>query len=568
MGNFIKTQTSFANGEVSPNFFANTDVHGLRYMKNFDVVPGGGLQRRPGLKKIAKIMSAARIVPFSVSESENYILVMANNIIRIFSGDTFVQDIISPWASSDLNLLQYAQRFGTMMFVHPDYKPRILSCDNGTFQISEFGFSSSDGGNNFDMPFTRFEDSDKVSITVVHSGDDFHLTTNRDFWTQDNVGGHLSLLGKTWIVTSYIGVRDVIATCNGVFTMPIDPILDWQEATFSPRRGWPCSITFHQNRLVFGGSKSWPGGVWMSHVGAHKNFNPGTGLDDEAICFTLLSGRRQYICTVISSDNLQILTSEGEWAVSNKPLTPSSINIKMHTNIGCIASRYLPPQSMEGKTVFVSKSKQDIRELTLDEFGENYSANNLCALSQHLIQNPIDISYNKKDKKLFVVMSDGNMAVMNYNPGLGISAWGRYATQGEFCAVGTSGDNTFVITKRDSEYFLERFSDAEFTDAETYQYESQANGLPLMTAGHNAKFTRIKKITARLYKSKTLFINNKRAVFPNEIYADGAEGFTGDISMNILGTICDMTESPWQISTSDALPLMVLSITLYGRYQI
>ena len=568
MGNFIKTQTSFANGEVSPNFFANGDLHGLGYMKNFDIIPGGGLKRRAGLKKIAKITSGARIVPFSVSENENYILVMTNNVIKVFSGDTFIQDIFSPWSYSDLNLLQYAQRFGTMIFVHPNYKPRILSCTNGIFQISDFGFSSSDGGDNLDMPFTRFEDSENINITITHSGDDFHLTTNHDFWTQSNVGGHLSLLNKTWIVTSYVGARDVIATCNGVFTMPIDPISDWKEATFSPRRGWPCSITFHQNRLVFGGSKSWPGGVWMSHVGNHKNFNPGTGLDDEAIYFTLLSGMRQHICTIISSDNLQILTSEGEWAVSNKPLTPSSINIKMHTNIGCVASRYIPPQSMDGKTVFVSKNKQDIRELDLDELSENYSANNLCALSQHLIQDPIDISYNKKDKKLFVVMSGGNMAVMNYNPSLDISGWGRYTTQGEFCAVGVSGDNTFVITKRNSEYFLERFSDSDFVDVENYPYESRACGLPLMTAGHNAKFTRIKKIIARMYKAKTLFINNKRAIFPNEIYANDTDGFSGDISMNILGTICDMTECPWEISTSDALPLMVLSITLYGRYQI
>lgn len=568
MVNFIKTQTSFANGEVSPNFFANSDIHGLSRMENMDVIPGGGLKRRPGLKKIAKLSSGARLVPFSASENEHYILAIMNGLVRVFSGDSFVQDIFAPWSYDDTALLQYAQRFGTMIFVHPDYKPKVLYRDNGIFKFTDFGFNSSDGGSNTDMPFMRFEDSEGISISITTSDNVTHLNTDHDFWTSDNVGGHISLVNKTWLITSYIGPRDVIAICNGLFTIPNEPVSDWQEAVFSPRRGWPISITFHQDRLVFGGAKSWPGGVWMSRVGDHKNFNTGTGLDDEAIYLTLLSSRRQHICTLVSTDNLQILTSEGEWAVSNKPLTPESVNIKMHTTIGCVADRYLPPQEIDGSTVFVSRNKHDIREMVLDDLGENYKANNLCALSEHIINDPIDIAYNKTDKKLFVVMSNGEMGVLNRNTALGISAWGRYITDGEFSAVAVSDDKTYVITKREQEYFLERFSDSEFIDSEKYPYTSCACGLPIMTSGHNAKYIRIKKIIARVHDTKTMFINDFRAELPNDIYNNGASGFSGDVSMNTLGTLRDMIDSPWKISTDDELQMTILSVTLYGRYQI
>jgi hypothetical protein len=568
MVNFIKTQTSFAHGEVSPNFFANDDMHGLARMENMDVISGGGLTRRPGLKKIAKLSGPARLIPFSVSEVENYTLAIMNGIMRVFSGDTFIQDIVVPWSYSDTDLLQYAQRFGTIIFVHPNHKPKVLSCVNGVFQLSNFVFSSSDDHGTYYTPFMRFEDSENISISVVYSDGYIHFKTTVDFWTADNVGGYLSLLGKSWLVITYIGPRDIIATCNGSYTLPNDPVADWQEAAFSPRRGWPASITFHQNRLVFGGSKSWPGGVWMSHVGEHRNFDTGTGLDDEAIYFTLLSGKRQHICTLISSDNLQIFTSEGEWAVSNKPLTPESVDIKMHTSIGCVADRFLPPQIMEGTTVFISKNKQDIREMVLDDINQNYKANNLCALSEHLINNPTDIAYNKKTKKLSVVMSDGNMAVLNWNPALEIAAWGRYTTTGKFESVVTSGGETFVVTKRNSEYFLERFDTQVMIDANEYAYKVCARGLPLMSSGHNTTNTRIKKITVRVHNSKTLFINNYRADFPNEIYSDDNVGFSGDVSVNILGTIHEMVNPTWEISTTDALPLTVLSVTTYGRYQI
>ncbi|MBP5485389.1 MAG: hypothetical protein J6Y07_01640 [Alphaproteobacteria bacterium] len=567
MGNFIKTQESFADGEVSINFFENDNIHGVAHMENFDVCAGGGLVRRPGLKKSAQLIMDARLVSFSASETEEYVLAIMNGRIRIFANDSFVQDVTTPWASSDIPKLQYAQRFGTMIFVHQDYPPKILYRENGVFKIRNFSFSKSSDGNT-EIPFMRFEDSENITVTITNSGGTIHFTTNEDFWTPENVGGHLRAIGKTWLINSYISATDITATCNGAYTLPDDPVSDWQEAVFSPRRGWPSAITFHQDRLVFGGAKSWPGGIWLSQVGRHGNFDLGTGLDDEAIFFTLLSDRRQQVCTLVSSDNLQILTSEGEWAVSNKPLTPESVNIKMHTSIGSIADKYLPPQQMEGKTVFVAKNKRDIRQLSLDDLSEKYNADNLCALTSHLMKNPVDISYNKDAQKLFVVMSDGNMAVLNYNAALGISAWGRYTTDGKFTSVVTCDGKTFVVVKRGDNFFLERFDDSEFVDSTNYAYAATVSGLPLLTSGHNAKNIRIKKITVRVYNTKTLFINDSRVVLPNEIYDDTQAGFCGDASINILGTSVDLVDTPWKISTTDSLPLKILSVTIYGRYQI
>ncbi|MBO4745496.1 MAG: hypothetical protein J5613_00290 [Alphaproteobacteria bacterium] len=568
MGNFIKTQSSFANGEVSPNFFASDNIHGLAYMENMDVIPGGGIARRAGLKTIATLTSNARLVSFSLSENNDYVLALMNAKMRIFKNGTMVQNLVTPWAYADLPLVQYAQRFGTMIFVHPDYKPQILSYENGVFKLTEFLFSYNDAYDNIYMPFIRFEDSENITITVTHVTGGEKLTTNHDFWTQDNVNGQLSLLGKTFTVLSYIDAQNVIAVCNGVFTYPDDPVTDWKEAVFSYRRGWPISITFHQNRLVFGGAKSWPGGVWMSCVGQHMNFNTGTGLDDEAIFFTLLSDRRQHICTLRSSDNLQILTSEGEWAVSNKPLTPESVDIKMHTSVGSPSDIYLAPQEIEGKTVFVSKSKKDIRELALDELGQNYNANNLCDMSAHLMHSPIDIAYNKTNKRLFVVMNDGNMAVLNRDSSIGISAWGRYTTKGKFYSVTVCDTDTFVVTKRGDSFYLEQFVDSEMMDATNNKYTVRAVGIPLRSSGHNARKVQIRKIVTRLHNSKTIFINNWRAELPNEIYADGADGYSGDVSLNTIGTCRPMIDAPWEISTTDAMPITVLGITIYGRYQI
>lgn len=571
MANFIKTQTSFANGEVAPEFYTRDSINGLSRLHNMDVLAGGGLSRRAGLVHVTDLYENSRLIPFSVSESENYLLALSPGHLCIYDGDDLVHDVIVPWPASALPNLQYAQRFGTMIFVHPDYQPRILHSENGVFGVSVYEFARNDANMDVNMPFMRFDDSDGIKITVsTNAGGNNYatLTTSSNFWTSDSVGMRISMLGKQWRITAVTDATHATAYINGGYTLPSTSVTDWREGAFSNRRGWPCSITFHQDRLVYGGSRSWPSGVWLSQVGRHNNFSVGTGLDDEAIFITLLSQQRQQICTVVSSDNLQILTSVGEWAISNKPLTPASVDIKQHTSVGSMASRYLPPQKVEGATVFISANGRDIRELNLDELGEKYNATDLCALSKHLMQAPIDIAYNDRTHQLFVVLSNGKMAVLNQNSALGISAWGTYDTNGEFKSVAVVDGVTYVVVHRDDTYAIEQFSATALSDPDDNSFSFCAAALPLRGNGHNAENVRIRKITARVLDTKSLFINGERVQLPNDIYASDAPGFTGDVSVNQLGTTHSFTTPMWQIQGSDSLPVTVLSVTVRGFYTV
>ncbi|MBO4626165.1 MAG: hypothetical protein J5679_02740 [Alphaproteobacteria bacterium] len=571
MVDFIKTQNNFAHGEIDAEFFARDDIAGVAKLVNMDVVSGGGLTRRAGLKKVANLNGLARIIPFSVSENENYIIVIGNRYLDVLSTDgTRVQSLVSPWSTADTDKLQYAQRFGTIIFVHPDYQPRVMSPkNNGGFELNIFGFSSNDDMS-VNIPFMQFDDALGITITVTSNagGNNFAtFTTNRNFWKPECVGELLFLMNKQWEITSFVDAQTVVAHTNSTYVVPANPITEWYEAAFSGYRGWPCSITFHQDRLIFGGSRSYPSGIWMSQVGRHNNFSSGTGLDDEAIFITLVSEQRQQICTVVSSDNLQVLTSCGEWAISNKPLTPSSVNVKQHTYVGSSVSRYLAPQKIEGQTVFVSGNLQDIRELSLDELGEHYNANDLCAMSKHLMNTPIDIAYNSLEHKLFVVMDDGTMSVLNKNVNLRISAWGKYETSGDFISVAVVDDITYVVVQHDNNFVLEKF-DASALDDVGVVFDFCACGLPLRASNHNVSHLRVRKISVRLINTKSLCINDKRVELPDEIYEPGADGFSGDVSMSGLGTTHDCINSPWKIHGMDALPATVLSISMYGNYGI
>lgn len=571
MADFMKTQSSFANGEVSPEFYTTDKFNALSRLENMDVLSSGGISRRNGLVSVDELAGVSRIFSFSVSDSQEYIVVLGNYRMDIYLNDTHVQRIITPWKQSDVGQIQCAQRFDTMIFVHSEYTPQILSKSSSEFSLSEFSFSTNTSDLTINAPFIRFDDSVDITITVEkHSSDNNTATfiTNQDFWVPEKVFSIFSLLGCQWTISEYIDSRHVIAITNGMYSLPLTPVSDWYESAFSNYRGWPRSITFHQDRLVFGGSRSWPGGVWLSQVGRHNNFSTGTGLDDEAIFLSLQSQQRQQICTVVSADNLQILTTVGEWAISSKPLTPSSVDIKQHTSVGSYSAYSLSPQKIEGATIFVAANGQDIRELTLDNLSDTYNAIDLCALSKHLMKSPIDIAYNPSERRLYVVRQDGIMAVLNYNASLGISAWATYRTAGQFISVCVRDGKTYVVVRRDSGVFLEYFDVCAMQDAGIYNFTFCASGLPIRVSGHNISRLKLRKISARVLETKNLNINNHSITFPNEIYSSEIRGFTGDVSINLLGGT-DSTFSPaWTLHGTEPYSATILSITLSGWYTI
>ena len=569
MTDFIKTQNSFAHGAVSPEFYSSDNIHGLSRLENMDVLSGGGLTRRAGLRTVDTLRGAGRLIPFTTSDNHEYLIVLQAGYIYVYRDGTRYQSVLSSWTLDEIQCMQYAQRFDTIIFVHPDFRPQILRYKNGLFYLESFGFARNPTDFSLNMPFVRFDDSANITISVSanSTGNNFAtFTTNQDFWTPDCVDDYLQLLGRQWVIVEYISPTQIVANTNGTYSLPSESVADWTECAFGKRRGWPYSITFHQDRLVFGGSRGWPCGIWMSHVGRHTDFSSGTGLDDEAIFVSLQSQVRQHICTVVSSDGLQILTNVGEWAISTVPLTPSSIDIRQHTSVGSFASRHLPPQCIEGSTVFISRTGSDIRELALDDFGERYNATDLCPMSKHLLFSPVDIAYNDTVRQLFVVRSDGAMAVLNYNSSLGISAWGQYTTAGEFLSVGVCGGKTYVLVRRHNQVFLECFDYDTLCDGAGYPFSFVASGLPLRIGHHNARRQRIRKVTARISNTKSLSINNHRIVLPNSVQSNDSAGYSGDVSVGLLGTTTDSIVPLWTLHGTDSKPVTILSVTTYGSY--
>jgi hypothetical protein len=130
---------------------------------------------------------------------------------------------------------------------------------------------------------------DKVSGMII-------VATSRPFFTAEWIGGFIRIHGVPVRIEDVMPPGRIMVSTGWSGDLPsITSDAEWEEPAFSNLHGWPASITFHQNRLVIGGSKSHPNRLWFSKTGDYMNFNLGKGLDDDAIEFDMLSDKMNEI---------------------------------------------------------------------------------------------------------------------------------------------------------------------------------------------------------------------------------------------------------------------------------
>ena len=160
------------------------------------------------------------------------------------------------------------------------------------------------------------------------------------------------------------------------------------------------------------------------------------------------------------------------------------------------------------------------------------------------------------------------MAVFNKYTNTEIAAWTRYTTDGQFKYVSVINNETYVIVKRGNTSYLEKFDASCLNDSGQYGFSYCVSALPMIVNGHAPKKIRLRKLSLRVMNTKTLFVNNYRMEIPNWAYADNSKGYTGDLSINLLGVQRETIEPLWTISSSEQLPATILSVSTEGKYLI
>ena len=236
-----------------------------------------------------------------------------------------------------------------------------------------------------------------------------------------------------------------------------------KEDVWSSTRGYPKSACFYEGRLVLGGTRSKPQSIFMSKTGAFFDFDIDDGDDDEAIFATISARKLNDIVDVYPGRNLQIFTSGAEFAVTSKPVTPSSINIQPQTSHG---ARNIEVQDVDGSTIFVDRHGKSLLGFLYSFNEDAYTTDDRSVLASHLIKQPVDMALlagtaSDDANWLFIVNEDGTGTILNTLRSQDINGFTRWTTGGNIKSVCVVDDQLFMTVERNvnsvNRLFIERW---------------------------------------------------------------------------------------------------------------
>jgi len=248
------------------------------------------------------------------------------------------------------------------------------------------------------------------------------------------------------------------------------------ESAWSPTKGYPKAITFHEGRLWLAGSKSLPSTVWASRVNDFFNFDKGEGLDDAALEATISTSTLNAITDIFSGRDLQIFTTGGEFYIPQanlEPVTPSNFIVKIATRNGSKAD--VPVVGVDSGTLFIQREGKALNELAFTDTELAYNTSNVSMLSGHLFKTPTDMairratSTDESDRLMIVNDDDGSMIVFSLLRSQEVTAPAQFTTDGRFLAVGVDVATIYTVVKRTidgtDQYFVEYFDSSLHLDS-------------------------------------------------------------------------------------------------------
>ena len=508
-------QTNFTAGELDPLIRARNDLksYGNALEKATNVVcqPQGGITRRSGTRYITALPNSgtesaangSRLVSFEFSTSDSYMLCFTHNRMYVFKNGALVTNIngtgnpylVTTVGSSVLNEMCWTQSADTLIVTHETISPVkiVRGGTDATWTASTLAFDS--------IPkyaFTLATSNPSATLTPSAVTGKITLTASASVFVAGHVGQYINATpqGRAKIVEYISGTVVNAVTEFPFFDSTAIASGSWQletgyESVWSATKGYPRSVTFHQGRLYFGGSKTRPSTIWGSRVGQFFSFEPTEGFDDDAVEATLDTNTFNAIVDMISGRDLQIFTTGGEFYVPQQglePITPASFFVNSAGRNGIKPG--VRVQLLDAGTLFIQRQGKALSEVSFSDTQLTYITSKISLLSGHLLKAPKRMALRKavdtdeNDLLLIVNATDGTIAAYSLLRVENVIAPSEFITTGgEFQDIGVDITTIYTIVKRTIngvvQYYVERFDNTLLTDC------AQSGGaISSLTASH------------------------------------------------------------------------------------
>ncbi len=494
-------QNTFTMGELDPLLLAKVDFEGYykaaRKLRNVLVIPQGGIRQRFGTVYIDKVIDRVTntnitdetqimFVVFQYSIDKSFLMVVRpdDSSDPIVDSDPVAIDIYLdgaivatldagdgvPWEVSQIDDLRYVRASDRIIFLHKDTIPQqvVRGVDDATWTITPqafvyyptYDFSIKDGGalvyTGATVTFTPSATSGNVTITVANATP---LTTNHVGGIYQGNGGILRITAVA-STTSFSGFTLApFANTNAIR----GDLSFLREPTFgvgggavgsNPARGWPSVGSIFQNRLVYGNTPTLPNILCLSETFNYNSFDDSTADDNDGFSYLLGSDSLNEIRNIVSTTSLIAITNNSMFSTSTLievPLTPANAFLIEQSREG---GNEVLAQVVDDQVLYVESNGVSVKTLSFDIIQSKLTTNDASLLSPHLVRTPREAASMANPFKfegnyyLIVNSQDGSLAVYQTLKDQAVSAWTLQTTQGEFLDICSTGDEAYVLVKR------------------------------------------------------------------------------------------------------------------------
>tara|TARA_X000001382_G_scaffold83850_1_gene59337 strand:- start:9275 stop:11305 length:2031 start_codon:yes stop_codon:yes gene_type:complete len=434
---------SFQAGEISPKLEGRVSLEkysqGLSELTNMVSQPHGGVTRRPGTQFLGEVKTSAnktRLIPFQFKTSDTYILEFGDEYFRVYRNGEAV--------------IEAAKTISAATKASPGV---ITATSHGYSNGDEIYIDSVAGMTELNGRNYRVANVTTNTFTLTDLYDVAINTTNFTTYTSGGSAYRILEIVSPYDKDDLFDLRFVQSADTMYFVHPSyaartltrSSHTSWTFATISiagsPSPGlassnnYPATVTFFEQRLVFGGSNNNPQTLWFSKNGDYDNFTVGTN-DDDALIYTIASTQVNSIRYLSSTRVLAVGTSGGEYVVTTTndgPVTPTTTLIRKYSNYG---SANVEPIQVADVTLFLQRGLRKIREFRFvgDVNTSGYQAPDLTILAEHITENGLtQFAFQQEpDSIVWAIRKDGVLLGMTYRREENVVAWHKHKLGGTY----------------------------------------------------------------------------------------------------------------------------------------
>lgn len=258
----------------------------------------------------------------------------------------------------------------------------------------------------------------------------------------------------------------------------------WSLGSWGDGPGWPETVMFYQDRLVYANSASERNKVWLSKTGDYVNFGQSIELqDDDSVTVSIPARSVNAIRNLIPLREMIGFSSGGIWSIApggnGDALTPSSVKVALETTF---RAGTLTPVTIGNVILYAQAYGNRAYSLAYSDAVYGYDGSDMSVMSQHLFSGHSIVSWAYQQEpwsSVWAVRDDGALLALTFLKEHQVAAWSRHLLGGSSAAVksvavipGSESDEIWMVVKRGSNQYIERLHERKTASGDVWFVDS------------------------------------------------------------------------------------------------